>query len=332
MCVDVIEKEPSRRSVSEGVGKIRVGVAGLGLIGEGAALRLIDDDAYAFCGALVRDATLARDQMPRDATITDDIDAFLDTQPDVVIDALPVADAGRMLIEKALARGVSVVSANKQAVAGALAPFSSTAQQTGARLFYSASVGGGAPMVETVRRARAHGEIVEMTAILNGTVNYVLTALADGSAFEDAVRRAQEAGFAEPDPTADLSGDDARAKISILCFEAFGAEVDQSGIETRALDAALVQEIAQEGGVFKQLSTIRKTDDGAVAASLSIVKVANDDFFAGVRDEGNALRIRTADGREFTCADKGAGRAPTVASLFADLEAACAGLPPRQSN
>ena len=332
MCVEVIDKEPSERSVKDANGKVRVGVAGLGLIGEGAVLRLVADGAYAFAGGLARDVSKPREAVPEGIPVTDDVDSFLSAQFDVVIDALPDGGAGKALIEGALDRGISIVSANKQAVAGSMSNYHETAARHGAHFRYSASVGGGAPMVETVRRARDAGEIVEMTAIVNGTVNYILTALAAGVSFADAVARAQEAGFAEPDPTADLSGDDARAKISILCYEAFGAEIDMASITTVALDETLADKIVADGGVYKQLSSIRRADDGAVTASLSYVKVADDDFFAGVRDEGNALRVRLADGRVETCADKGAGRAPTVDSLFADLETIRAALPPRQTD
>ncbi len=332
MCVDVIDNEPSRQALRDGRGKTRVAVAGLGLIGEGAALRLIDDDAFEYCGGLVRDPSKSRKSLPDDVLLSSDIDELLNAAPNVVIDALPDGEAGKTLIAKALARGIGIVSANKQAVAGSLAEFHDIAHRNSAHLFYSASVGGGAPMVETVRRAKARGEIVEMDAIVNGTVNYILTALAAGVGFDDAVKRAQDAGFAEPDPTADLSGDDARAKISILCYEAFGAEIDMNAVKTTALDKALASKIVADGGVYKQLSTIRKDKSGAVSASLSFVKVASDDFFAAVKGEGNALRVRLADGSVETCADKGAGRTPTVASLFTDLELASAQLPPRKSG
>lgn len=332
MCVEAIEKESSKHSVQDVKDKTRVAVAGLGLIGEGAALRLVADGAYDFSGGLVRDASKQRAGLPAGTLLADDIDAFMDARPDVVIDALPDGEAGRALIASALARGISVVSANKQAVAGSMADFHAAATCSGAQFCYSASVGGGAPMVETVRRGRKSGDIVEMTAIVNGTVNFILTALAAGADFDDAVARAQKAGFAEPDPTADLSGDDARAKISILCYEAFGAEIDMDNVETTALDKKLADKIVADGGVYKQLAEICRADDGAVSASLSYVKVADDDFFASVRDEGNALRVRLADGTVERCAGKGAGRAPTVDSLFADLEIIRAALPPRQTD
>lgn len=328
MCVDVIDKAEAEKPVS-GASPLRVAVAGLGTIGEGAALCVIDEADKVLCAALVGDASKARSDRFAQTLVTEDIDALLDARPDIILDALPVGDAGQVLIEKALSRGISVVSANKQAVAGSIDKFEALARQNDATLSYSASVGGGAPMVETVREAAAEGDVVEMTAILNGTVNYILTALGDGGSFEEAVRQAQEAGFAEPDPTADLSGDDARAKISILCYEAFGAEIDLKSVPTQALDADLASEILKSGGQWRQLSKIRKHNSGAVIASVTIEKVSDDDFFAGVRDEGNALRVVTETGEDFSCVDKGAGRSPTVASLFSDLEKIRATLPPR---
>src|SRR5690606_11208930 len=119
-----------------------------------------------------------------------------------------------------LARGVDVVSANKQAIGADLAALTALAAGTGARLLYSASVGGGAPLIETVRRARAHGPVVRIEAVLNGTCNFILNRLAEGADFEDALAGARDAGFAEEDPTADLTGLDAAAKLAILAHEA----------------------------------------------------------------------------------------------------------------
>lgn len=330
MCVDVLDRDGLSGGDKAPKACLRVAVAGLGLIGEGAALRLLDEaGAYELCAALVRDASKRRSSLPTGLIISESVDAVLGADPDVVIDALPEGEAGRVLIGRALSRGVSIVSANKQAVAGSLAAFSDLARDNAAVLGYSASVGGGAPMVETVREARDSGEIVEIEAILNGTVNYVLSALAKGETFEAAVKQAQDAGFAEPDPTADLSGDDARAKIAILSYDAFGAEIALDKITTEALTPDLAQKIVEQGGVWKQISRISKSPDGAVSAKLSFERIGENDFFAEVLDEGNALIAKTRAGARFTCAGKGAGRIPTVASLFADLRHIKEALPPR---
>lgn len=318
MCVETLEHE--EKSTPPENRAVRVAVAGLGLIGEGAALRLLREEArYELCAALVNDASKPRPAIPEGVVVSEDADRILDTNPDVVIDALPVGNVGRALIEKALSRGVSVVSANKQAVASALAALSGAADEYGAALAYSASVGGGAPMVETVRASRDRSEIVSMAAILNGTVNFILSALETGAEFDDAVRQAQEAGFAEPDPKADLSGDDARAKIAILAFEAFGREIDPAAISTQPLTPERAEAIARSGAPWRQISRITLNDDGTVSGALDFEPVGAEEFFGGVSGEGNALQIELASGEIVTCEGKGAGRAPTVDSLFDDL-------------
>lgn len=322
MCLEVVNQSvnESDSAVASLQSRLRVGVAGLGVIGEGAALDILRrDEDYEFAGALVRSAAKDRGAGFDKENLYDDIDTFLEAKPDIVIDALPCGDAGRSLINTALTRGVSVVSANKQAVAGSLAEFHDLAKAQGAAFRYSASVGGGAPMVETVRRAALAGSVKSIDAILNGTVNFILSAMKDGEAFEAAVKQAQQAGFAEPDPTADLSGEDAKAKSSILCFEAFGRELAPNAIALEALTPALAQKILREGGVWKQLATITKDAQDTLQATVSFRRVDDDPLFCGTLGEGNALRVTNTDGAVLECKGKGAGQRPTVDSLLTDL-------------
>jgi len=298
--------------------RLRVAVAGLGLIGEGVALRLGRNHAdYDFCAALVREPFKERPPLEVDQ-VTNDLTAFFATKPDVVVDALPDGEKGRALINSALTRGVSVVTANKQAIAGALAQLSGLADRTGASLCHSATVGGGATFIETVERARASGDVLSIEAVLNGTVNYILTALSRKERFEDAIKAAQKAGFAEPDPSADLSGADARAKISILCHAAFGEEIDLDRIEIEALDAVKAARFAEDGGRWKQVARLKKTASG-LAAQVRFERRDDDALFANALWEANALRIRLADGGVVECRGKGAGRRPTVESILGDL-------------
>ncbi|MEO1251399.1 MAG: hypothetical protein AAFW81_03520 [Pseudomonadota bacterium] len=326
MCVDALDKNDVEKPKNDG--RLRVAVAGLGLIGEGAALRLVAErERYDFCGALVRDTGRERAAALKDATVTDEIDALLSLRPDIVIDALPSGDVGRTLIGAALQSGVGVVTANKQAIAGSMAPLTMLAGDRNAYFAYGASVGGGAPMIETVRSARREGDVGAISAILNGTVNYILTALQLGDAFDDAVAKAQQAGFAEPDPTADLSGEDARAKLAILSFEALGAEAPESAITVEALTRDKAQEIVETGGVWRQMSTLQIGEDGALRGSVALSQIDASSTFAHVIEEENALQISLRDGRRFECKGKGAGRAPTVGSLFDDLATAAARRP-----
>jgi homoserine dehydrogenase len=298
---------------------LRVAVAGLGQIGEGAALRIAADaHDYRLCAALVRNAAKRRLDAFSSAIIADKVETLLASKPGAIVEALPDGAAGRALIKAALARGVSIVTANKQAIAGEMALLTALAASSGAEFRYAPSVGGGAPLVETVAQAASAGPIVKIEAVLNGTVNFILTSLAAGVPFAEAVRRAQIAGFAEPDPSADLSGADARAKIAILSFVAFGREIALDDIKVEALTEAKATAIAAAGGVVKQLATI-ESNHGDLSARVAFTRVDGDALFRGAEWEANALRAALADGRVFETRGKGAGRRPTVESILADL-------------
>ena len=174
-------------------------------------------------------------------------------------------------------------------------------------------------MIEALRRASASGRVTSVTAILNGTVNFILSTMKNGETFDRSIAQAQEAGFAEPDPSADLSGEDAKAKISILCYEAFGREPDQNNIAVEALTPELAEKIARSGDAWRQLARFSETLEGDISASVEYRPVGDDALFNETHGECNAMRVTIDDGRHFECRGKGAGRRPTVESLFADL-------------
>lgn len=301
---------------------LRVAVAGLGVVGEGVALRLLKERRdFRLCAALVRDRAKPRAAAFRTIPLVGDAPAFLAERPDIVVDALSCGAVGRALIEQALEQGAHVVTANKQAIAGSLADLHDRARRNGAMLAYAPSVGGGAPMIETVRRARDVGKVRAITAVLNGTVNFILTEIRRGAAFADAVRAAQIAGFAEPDPSADLSGEDARAKVSILAYEMFGKEPAPASIAIEALDETRAAGFAQDGRAWKQLAVIEAGVGGGIWAAVRYGCVDGDAFLGSIEGEENALRIFNGNGGVFACSGKGAGRAPTVESVFSDLYA-----------
>lgn len=298
---------------------LRVAVAGLGQIGEGAALRIAADaHDYRLCAALVRDAAKRRLDVFSSAIIADRVETLLAAKPGAIVEALPDGAAGRALIKAALANGISVVTANKQAIAGEMAALTALAAQSGAHFRYAPSVGGGAPLIETVAQAAAAGPVRKIEAVLNGTVNFILTSLANGVPFAEGVRRAQIAGFAEPDPSADLSGADARAKIAILSFVAFGREIALDAIAVEALTEEKAAAFAAGGGVVKQLATL-EIAAGDIRARVAFTRVDDDPFFRSAEWEANALRAALGDGRLFETRGKGAGRGPTVESILADL-------------
>ncbi|MGD2131316.1 MAG: aspartate kinase [Maricaulaceae bacterium] len=300
---------------------LRVALAGCGVVGLGVAHRLLDaPEAFELVGVLVRDASKPRDRIdPK--LLTDSAYALLAAEPDVVVDALSDADAGRALQESALGRGVSVVTANKQALVEDLAGLHALCQSHGGRLAYSAAVGGGCPMVEVVRGAHAAGPVASVEAVLNGTVNFILDRMAHGAAFADALAAAQAAGFAEEDPSADLDGRDAAAKIRILAYEAFGRAPAEDDVKVEPLDADRLAEIAESGGVWKQVAVCRCDEADKLHAEVRLFRCASgsDPLFYSADRERNALRVEARGGRAWTALGKGAGRWPTSMSVYADL-------------
>ncbi|MDQ8029454.1 MAG: hypothetical protein REJ23_12075 [Brevundimonas sp.] len=291
---------------------LRVALAGCGVVGGGVLSRLSGDDRFEVVGVLVRDPKKPRDPAVSESLLLADPAALLAREPDVLVEAISDASTGLALIRAALSRGIDVVSANKQAVGGDLAALTALAEAHDARLLYSASVGGGSPLIETVRRARKHAPVVRIEAVLNGTCNFILNRLAVGVAFDDALIAARDAGFAEEDPTADLSGLDAAAKLAILAHEALDDGISPERIAREALSA----DAAHLPGRVRQISRLDLRTD---SAGVALTNVDGDAFFADLPDEGNALRVTTGDGRVFTARGRGAGRIPTTESVWADL-------------
>ena len=291
---------------------LRVGLAGCGVVGGGVLSRLLTDPRFEVVGVLVRDPGKSRDtDIPGGLAVSDPA-ALLAREPDILVEVISDASTGLALIRAALSRGVDVVSANKQAVGADLPALVALAAASGARLHYSACVGGGAPLIETVRRARAHGAVVRIEAVLNGTCNFILNRLAEGLAFETALAAARQAGFAEADPSADLSGLDAAAKLAILGHEALQGRLVVGDLPRETLAADTVLPV----GRSRQLARL---DVRTGEAGVSLRAVDGDPLFADLPDEWNALRVTTGDGRVFTARGRGAGRIPTAESLWADL-------------
>jgi len=292
---------------------LKVAVAGCGVVGGGVLGRLLNDPRYDVVGVLVRNPEKPRDVPCPPELFTADADALLSRKPDIVLEALSEGEAGHALIRKALEAGCDVASANKQAVSRDPAGLQALAYQKGRRVFWSASVGGGSPMIETVRAARAAGEVAGFEAVLNGTVNFMLERLGDGAAFAEALADARAAGFAEEDPSADLEGLDAAAKVRLLAYEAFGVSPP---VDTVPRDHLSEQTVAAPG--VRQIGACRKEGE-ALSPSVKLTADHNDPLFSSLNGEGNALKVWTADGRVWRCRGRGAGRWATTESIMADL-------------
>ena len=231
------------------------------------------------------------------------------------------ADAPADLMADALEAGVHVVTANKAAVAKHYDRLHDAARRGGARLEYSAAVGGGAPMVETVRRLKPGG-VAAVEGVMNGTANFMLSKLGEGDAFEAALAEAQRLGFAEADPSADVDGHDAADKLSILVREAFDVALPPDRIAKASLSQVtpeMCAAAAEEGKVYKQIARARRLAGGEVEAEVVLEPVALEHPFADARNEQNRALVTDRSGQVHAVYGKGAGRWPTAAAVFADM-------------
>ena len=292
---------------------LRVAIAGCGVVGGGLLARLLPDPRFQVVGVLVRDPAKPRDVAVPVNLFTADPDALLDQKPDLLLEALSEGVAGHALIRAALERGIDVASANKQAISRDPGGLAALAQANGARLAYSAAVGGGCPMIETLREARAAGPVAGFEAVLNGTVNFMLGRLEAGAAFADALADARVAGFAEEDPSSDLEGRDSAAKVRLLAFEAFGVVPSEAEVPCDVLSADF-----NSASPVRQIGACRRDGD-RLTASVSLDADLSDPLFASLTGERNALKVYGEDGRVWTCQGRGAGRWPTTESVLADV-------------
>jgi homoserine dehydrogenase len=245
-----------------------------------------------------------------------DAATFLKADRDIVVDVLSCEETGARIALSLLPRGVEIVSASKRLISGRYGALSDAAEAGSARLLYSAAVGGSAAILETVDRARACAPIAGVTAVLNGTVNFILSRLAKGHSFGAALAEARKAGFAEEDCEADVSGADAAAKLRLIATHAFGVSPEHLGISTQPLDGAAIARIGTSRWV--QVARLSRSEK-RIHASVQLLPAGEVPELDIPGDEWNCARVETVDGLSFTACGRGAGGAATAEAIVADL-------------
>lgn len=306
--------EPACPATSENI--VRVALAGYGVVGQALAERIAHSHSFALAPILVRDTNKVRAVTPPGELVSDRR-ALLADKPDILVDALSCAETGALLCEWALAQGIHVVSASKRVIAGAYPALDRCAKVSGARFLYSAAVGGETPVLEAIAAAAAEQEIVSVTGVLNGTVNFILDRLSRGLSFAEALQQAQIAGFAEEDPSEDVSGADAAAKLRIVAAASFGGSPTDYAFKFEALDSAALARIEGQGR-FVQLATVERRD-GIVTGSVRLVPREEAGALPIGDGEWNCARIEATDGFSRVVTGRGAGGAPTAGALLSDL-------------
>ena len=197
---------------------------------------------------------------------------------------------------KLLKAGKSVVTSNKELVAQRGLELLQAAEESGANYLFEASVGGGIPILRPLCQCLAANYIEGIAGILNGTTNFILTMMIEeGMSFEEALKIAQEKGYAEKDPTADVEGHDACRKVCILASLAFGKHVYPNQVETEGITKISLEDVSyieNAGGVIKLLGQIKYINDNEIAAFVSPAVVYNGSQLASVKDVFNAILVR----------------------------------------
>lgn len=317
--------------------EIRIGLLGAGTVGRG----LIDILAQEADHIQARSGL--RPRIVRVADRSHETKAFLapfrptssvmdvvdDPDVDVVVELLGGMDPAGPAILRALRSGRSVVTANKALIAGRQGEIFSALHEgqkinAGLSLGFEAAVGGALPLVRNMRLMWAAGGVERMVGILNGTCNFIITRMQeDGMEYADALRLAQEKGFAEADPTFDVSGRDAAQKLAILSMLAFDGAVPEDAIHVEGIDRfhRVDLEMARKMGRVIRLLALARKEGSRVLLRVHPAMIPANHLLADVRDEFNALFLRDRYAGPSLIVGRGAGSLPTASAVLSDIMA-----------
>jgi len=245
---------------------------------------------------------------------------------DIVVEVIGGIEPARTLILSALENGASVVTANKALLAEDGATLFEAAEKAGRDLYYEAAVAGAIPILRPLRESLAGDRVTKVMGIVNGTTNYILDKMdSQGSGFAEALAEAQELGYAEADPTADVEAFDAAAKAAILASLAFHSRVGASDVHREGISDVTAADVASAtamGCVVKLLAIAElRSGDGEEAVSVRVhpVMIPRSHPLASVREAYNAVFVESEAAGQLMFYGPGAGGAPTASAVLGDL-------------
>ncbi|MDR1314491.1 MAG: homoserine dehydrogenase [Deltaproteobacteria bacterium] len=311
-----------------------VGLLGYGTVGAGVARIISLEDALLcqkvgwplkLAKAVVRDLSGRRAfPAPPGLLTTDPSEVVANPDVQVVVEVMGGLEPARTLVLAALESGQHVVTANKALLAVHGREIFEKAAQSGREIFFEAAVAGAIPVIRTLKEGLAANRIQSVAGILNGTTNYILTAMSRGGAtFEEALKEAQELGYAEADPTTDVEGADAAHKLILLTALAYGVlpaldDIRAEGITKLA--PADFQFAEALGYVIKLLATAASNpEDGRLEVRLQPAMIPKGHLLAGVNGAMNAVMIRGHACGDIFLSGAGAGMMPTASAVVGDI-------------
>ncbi len=291
---------------------LRVALCGCGVVGQGVYQALSElPEKFSIVSVLVRDHAKAAAAGIPHAIIAQSWQAALAARPEIVIEVVGGINPACDILAAALADSREIVSANKAVIASYGPQFATHFGKHAVRC--SASVGGAVPVLELLEQSP--DRIVRIEGILNGTTNYILTKLAEGVSFDDALKQAQEFGFAERDPSRDLGGLDAADKLAVIAQRIFG--INGLNVDCQVLSHESFLFAQKPDCVVRHVAELAITPTGA-KASVRLRAIPLDQPLAAINNERNGVSWTTIRGETFSVQGKGAGRWPTTQAVVAD--------------
>lgn len=311
----------------------KIGILGFGTVGSGV-YRIITENqkkieqkaqvSLQIEKALVRNPEEMAERYSG-VTFTNSIDPIVtDEEITIVVEVLGGVDFAYDCVKKALSSGKHVVTANKDLIAKHGVELSQLAQEHQVYLYYEASVGGGIPVLRPLVEHVATNEVEAIYGIVNGTTNFIVTSMSEqGLSYEEALKIAQEKGFAEADPTSDVEGYDAVRKLIILTRLAYGVSADFEQVAKKGITqiAASDIQLAKRAGYQIKLLASVVAQDAEVYLEVAPYMVASNHLLAQVAYENNAISITGDALGEIVLYGKGAGSLPTATSVLSDVTA-----------
>ena len=313
-------------------GSVGIGLLGAGTVGGSLIRRLVDEHAAIAAKTgldlVVERVAVRNPDKPRDfhvpeGVLTADAGAVVtDDRVDLVVEVMGGKDPAGDLVLAALEMGKPVVTANKELIAGRGPELIAAAERSGVPLLFEAAVGGGIPIIRPLAETLAGEPIERVLGIVNGTTNFILTRMAEeGADYDDALSEAQVLGFAEQDPTADVSGADAAAKAAILSSLAFGTWVGIDDVYREGIDELSRVDLAyaDDLGYTVKLLAIAERSAAGISVRVHPVMLPSTHPLAAIRGATNAIYIEGPSVGELLFAGPGAGGEPTATAVLGDV-------------
>lgn len=314
-----------------------IAVLGAGNIGSAVLTRLeeLDDNVLnlELKRVLVNDTS--KDRGVSKDILTDNFDDILnDDSIDLVIEVLGGVDPGKEYIKSLLQKGKAVITANKDIIADCGQELITLAEENNTCLYFEAAVAAGIPVLKPLIESLRGEELTKVLGIINGTSNYILTSMEEGSTYEDALSTAQELGYAEPDPTNDVEGVDAKYKAMILSMICFGANPTPENLYTEGISTITKEDFDWANRLNKTIKLVAVIDNENEGFNARVHPVLIDTKhpLAAIRGSLNAVVVEGENINQLVFSGPGAGAAPTASAIIGDVLSACHQLSSDQSN